>query len=451
MKSHRALIGTVIALVFAVVSLSTPARGGPVGSTPAAPTASGNAVTAWNEIAVTTLAALPGPSGGAPPASAVHVAMVQGAVYDAVAAIGPKRFRPYLLDERFPPCASRDAAAGTAAHAVLGYLLATVPGIDADRATRLAALDAQYDAFLAGIPDGWCTRQGIAAGNAAAQAMIADRLGDGRFGPSQWVPNSDPGHWQPLLVAGSPVLDPTPWVGGVTPFLLASSSQFRTRGPNDLSSAKYAREFNKVKVLGALDSTVRSDRQTYIARWWQSNPVVSWNDVARQLVTRAGLGVTKTARLLAMQDLSGADASINCWNDKYHFDFWRPWNAIPRADEDRNDATVADPDWVPLISAPYPEHPSGHMCLDGANTKVLRSFFGNRIIGRYMITSASTFLQPGDEPERSFGSFSQALAEIVKARIWAGLHFRTADLQGKALGQTVARYAARHFFQPVGH
>jgi hypothetical protein len=52
---------------------------------------------------------------------------------------------------------------------------------------------------------------------------------------------------------------------------------------------------------------------------------------------------------------------------------------------------------------------------------------------------------------RPFDHFSQALAEITEARIWAGLHFRTADLQGRALGRNVAEYAAANYFQPVGN
>src|SRR5207244_2921276 len=71
-----------------------------------------------------------------------------------------------------------------------------------------------------------------------------------------------------------------------------------------------------------------------------------------------------SARLLAMMNLSGADAAINCWNDKYHFDFWRPWQAIRQADLDGNPATAPDTTWRPLLTAPYPEHSSGHMCLD---------------------------------------------------------------------------------------
>ena len=451
MRSHRAIVGSVVAALLLAGSLTASARGGTADHPD---TTSAHTLSTWNEIAVTTLVGLPPTAGGAPSAAPIHVAMVQGAVYDAVNAIGRRHYRPYLLKKRFSARASKDAAVSTAAHAVLANIVSTVPNImDPARATLLASLATRYEDSLAGIPDGRSKAKGIAAGNAAAEAMIAARQDDGRFGPSQWVPNKAPGHWWPLNdpVTGQPLLDPTPWVGGVKPFLLKTSSQFRTRGPNDLASAAWARDFNEVKAIGAVDSTVRTKNQTYIARWWQSSPIASWNSVARQLVARERLDVATGARLFAMQDLSTADASINCWNDKYHWDFWRPWNAIPRAAEDGNRATEPQANWRPLISAPYPEHPSGHLCLDGASTRVLRGFFGNRIENRFEITSASTFLQPTDERTRSFSSFSRALSEIVEARIWAGLHFRTADLQGKALGQKVADYAADHYFQPVGH
>jgi len=446
MKTNRIVTGAVAAVVLMLGTLFTPARGGP-----AAPT--GNAVTAWNQIAVTTLTGLPGPAGGAPPAAQIHVGMVQGAVYDAVNAIEPKHHRPYLLNKRFSATASEDAAVATAAYGVLREIVATVPNLsDTARATLLQSLLTQYQDSLAGVANGPFKRQGIAAGNAAAQAMNAARRDDGRFGPSQWVPNRDPGHWWPLTdpTTGALILDPTPWVGGVRPFLLQTSSQFRTPGPNALSSTAWAKDFNEVKALGAVNSSVRTPEQTYIARWWQSTPAASWNAVARDLAVRNGLGIGDTARLLAMENLSGADAAINCWNDKYYWDFWRPWNAIPRADEDGNPATEPDPGWTALITAPYPEHPSGHMCLDGAHTRVLRMFFGDVIEGGYRITSGSTLLLPTDERTRSFGSFSQALAEIVEARIWAGLHYRAADVQGEALGQNVADYMAAHYFQPVG-
>jgi hypothetical protein len=411
-------------------------------------------VSHWNQVAATTLAAFPGPNGGAPPAFQINMGMVQGAVYDAVNAIGPKQHRPYLLKKRAGAKASIDAAVATAAYDVLSELVSTAPGRAPfpGRAGLLNTLSSEYAASLDAIDDDSFKNQGIAVGHAAADAMLEARVEDGRFGPSQWVPNSAPGHWQPLLnAAGQPILDPTPWVGGVKPFLIQSSSQFRSAPPPALGSAQYATEFNEVKSLGRATGSTRTDDQTYKAKWWQSAPVLSWNEVARQLIARNDLDAADSARLLALQNLSGADAAINCWNDKYHFDFWRPWNAIPRALEDGNPATDPDPTWAALLTAPYPEWVSGHNCLDGAHVAVLRMFFGDAQTGGFQITSVSTFLAAAEPKVRTFDTFSQPLAELIEARIWAGLHYRSADVAGQVLGRKVANYGAANYFQPVGN
>jgi hypothetical protein len=408
-------------------------------------------VSHWNQVAATTLAAFPGPNGGAPPAFQINMGMVQGAVYDAVNAIGPKQHRPYVLKRRTGAKASVDAAVATAAYDVLSELVSTAPerAPFTGRAGLLTTLASEHAASLDAITDDSFKKQGIAVGHAAAEAMLDAREGDGRFGPSQWVPNSAAGHWQPLLnAAGQQILDPTPWVGGVKPFLIQSSSQFRSAPPPALGSAQWAAEFNEVKSLGRATGSTRTDEQTYRAKWWQSAPVLSWNEVARQLIARNHLGAADSARLLALENLSAADAAINAWSDKYHFDFWRPWNAIPRALEDGNPATAPDPTWAALVTAPYPEWVSGHLSLDGAHVTVLRMFFGDAP-GSFQITS--TFVNPGGPAVRSFDTFSQTLAEIVEARIWAGLHYRSADVQGQALGRNVANYAAANYFQPVGH
>ena len=414
-----------------------------------------NEVTKWNRIAMSTLVAFPGPAGGAPPALQIHMGMVQGAVYDALNATEPKHHRPYLLNRRFGARASKEAAAATAAYRVLSHIVSTVPAsiTFANRASLLQALGLQYDASRDAVPDSPFKNQGIAAGNAAADAMIEARQGDGRFGPSAWVPNSAAGHWQPLVNpdTGLPILDPTPWVGNVRPFLIESSSQFRSDGPPALGSTTYAAEFNEVKALGGNGTTTPSARtatQTHNAVFWQSmgGPALLWNDVASDLVEGAayGIDIVDSARLLAMLNLTAADAAINCWNDKYHFDFWRPWNAIPRAAEDGNAATAPEAGWTALLTAPYPDHTSGHLCLDGAHLRVLQMFFGTDDIS-FGVTSS----QFGGET-RLFDAFSEPLEEIIEARIWAGLHFRTADVQAELLGRNIAEYMAEHYFQKVG-
>jgi PAP2 superfamily len=447
--ARKRSIGLVAVAVGAIVATL-----GAFGASAASPVeADATAVTQWNLIAASTLGGLPGPAGGAPPASQISMGMVQGAVYDAVNAITPKHHRPYLLERRFGNTASGEAAVATAAYLVLKNIVETVPQTITfpTRATVLASLQAQYVASTDAIADSPFKAEGIAAGTAAAEAMIDARKDDGRFGPSQFVANATVGYWDPVAPNGTTALDPTAWVGGVAPFLLHSSSQFRSAGPYALGSAAYAADVNEVKAIGGdgvVTPSTRDANQTYIAKWWQSNPMVSWNGVARQLIARNHLDIADSARLLAMENLAAADAAINTWNNKYHFSFWRPFQAIRRAADDGNSATSPDPTWTPLISAPYPEYTSGHMGLDGSHVTALRAFFGDAPDGGYEITSS--FVNPGGSASRSFTSFSQAVNEIVEARIWAGLHFRDADVQGLQLGIDVANFAAENYFASVG-
>ena len=147
--------------------------------------------------------------------------------------------------------------------------------------------------------------------------------------------------------------------------------------------------------------------------------------------------------MFAMADLAGADGAIACWNDKYYWNFWRPITAIHEADHDGNPATVADPTWAPLFATPpFPEHPSGHTCISGAVVETLQHFFGTDKV------SFSTFSSFSNST-RSFDRFSVAMREIIDARVWAGIHFRTADAQGHVIGRKVAHALEKNFLEPV--
>jgi hypothetical protein len=460
-RRHMHVIAAVVALaatgVLTVVGLAAP----PAASEP-------TEVLKWNRIAMSTLlvppvGTLPPVAGGAPSAAPIHLGMTQGAVYDAVNAIEPKHYRPYLLKRRFAATASEDAAVATAAYEVLSSIVQGVPQT-IDFPNRQALLNSLLAAYNDSLDDDDSPApfkaQGIAAGHAAAEAMIAAREGDGRYGPSQWrgPPNGDLdqipiGHWTPKLPNGTVMLDPTPWIGGVNPFLIETKSQFRTDGPNPLTSDAYTADFNEVKALGGdglIGSTpsARTPDQTRTALFWTGAGGPYWSVVARDLIGNHDLDLADSARLLAMMNLAAADAVINCWNDKYYFDFWRPWTAIARAAEDGNPLTdplpAGSPPWTPLRSAPYPAHPSGHMCLDGGSVGALQLFFGTDEIA----FDVSSFVIT--DHANHYDRFSQPLDEIENARVWAGLHFRTDDEQGEQLGLNVAAYMGDHFFQPVG-
>jgi hypothetical protein len=386
-----------------------------------------DAVTDWNLNATNALMV----TAGQPPQQSVpHMAMVQGAVYDAVNAIDGGH-EGYLLTSRLAsPFDSKEAAVAAAAHRVLVSL---VPA-------QQAALDAQYATALAAIPDGSSKTRGIAVGEAAAAAMIAARTNDGRFGPFRFSVGTAPGEWRPVLPAF--VNDPNAWLKDVKPFLVESGSQFRSDGPYPLTSSKYAKEFAEVKAFGPATNSARSADQTLAARYWAENPPATWNRIFRTLSAQQGLSPADNARLYAMLYLTAADALITVWNDKAHFSFWRPITAIREADTDGNPATEKDEAWLPLIpTPPYTEHSSGHSGLSGSYVATLQDFFGTDKIGWTDTNNGGL--------TRSFTRFSQAIDEIVDARVWSGIHFRNADEQGAKIGRQVAKWREQHYFQAV--
>ena len=426
MRRHSLVLVVVVVALTAIVAPvadAAPVRSGAAVKAPAETAA----VLAWNQHATDALIA----TAAQPPNVAVlHMAMVEGAVYDAVNAIDGGH-EPYLVAPRAKRWYSTDAAAATAAYRVL---VNVVPA-------QQAHLQELYQASLDAIPDGRAKDGGIRVGDAAAAAMLAARADDGRFGSFRFPVGTAPGEWRPVLPAF--VNDPNGWVARVTPFLIRDPAQFRSRGPNALTSNRYAQEFAEVQAVGSLTSTTRSADQTDAAQFWAENAVGMWNRITRQLTTERQLGNVDAARLFARLNLTAADAVIACWDDKAHWGYWRPITAIREADNDGNPATTADPEWLPLLNTPpYPDHPSGHNCLSSSVVSTLRDYFGTDKVS-FGATSAAS------GTTRSFTRFSQARQEIINARVWSGIHFRTADEQGATIGKQVAHWSRTHFFHPT--
>jgi hypothetical protein len=410
-----------------------------LGGAQASPPAQSDTVRAWNGHAAAALfnastAAVPG-AAQSPPVGTLHMAMAQLAVYDAVNSIAGGH-EPYLDGlPAGPPTASLDAAVATAAHHVLvGLGIAPVPALPQ---VVLDRLDSLYADALAAIPDGAAKSDGIAAGAAAAVAMLAERTGDGRYVPFSFPVGSGLGEWRPT--PPSFVNDPFAWVGKVTPFTLESQSQFRTKGPHEITSQAYAKEYNEVKELGSATSTSRTPEQLALAQFYIANPAEMFNRAFRTVTENEGLGVVDEARFYAQVNVSGADAFINCWDDKAHWHFWRPLTAIQNGDVDGNPRTAGDTGWAPLVAnPPYPEHPSGYNCLTGAFMNAAQSFLGKKAHLEIVNVALGA--------TRVYERFSDVPEDTIDARVYLGIHFRTPDVQGARLGKDVARWVDRHYF-----
>ena len=385
-------------------------------------------ISAWNALALTTLTADPTKK---TPEVALYLGFVQAAVYDAVVGVDG-RFAPYRFHARAPRHASATAAAVAAAHEVLvtysPYAKAT--------------LDNAYIASLANIPEGKPKSSGIAFGIRAADNLIRLRRNDGRDAPVLFTKAPAPGVWRPTPPTFTPMLDP--WLGGVTPLLVRSAEQFGPPPPPSLTSPTYTRDFNEVKAIGSLTSTVRTPAQTNTALFFSGSSIVQYNTALGDQMAWRHLDIAEAARMYAAVDMASADAAITVWRAKYDYGFWRPITAINLADTDGNPATIADPTWVPLLVTPaYPDYSSGYNVLTAAFTGGLTELFHSNHLKITLISTAV----PG--ASRFYATGSALRGDVVNARVWLGIHFRTADVVSRDLGLRLTDWALDRYFKPA--
>lgn len=433
-RARRWLAGFSAVVLIAVAGLI------PAVSVSAAPEPT-NMVLVWNENAINvigagTAATAPG-LGQGPPLSPLHLAFVQGAVYDAVNAIDGGH-APYVYGSSASPSASKAAAVAQAAHDVL---IGLTPASATAVKTRI---DDMLTASLLLIDDGAAEDAGRAVGMAAAAAMLAARNGDGRFGSHTFAVSDDVGKWRLVPPANTNVFG---WMAFVTPLTMASNDQFRTEGPLDLKSGQYATEFNEVKALGAQTGSSRSPAQESLASFVSANPLPYMNRGLREIAVAQGLSTSDQALLFVKTSMGSADALIACSNDKDHYLFWRPQTAIREAANDGNPATSPDPDWLSLYPTPgYPDHPSGYNCYTAGVWQSARLFFGTDKMA-FHLTSPGTAPIAGST--RSYSRFTGVIDDTIAGRIYTGFHFRTPDVQGAWIGKKVAQWIDKNYFAPV--
>jgi hypothetical protein len=380
------------------------------------------------------------PAYGAPPSRAYLAAMVQLSVHDALNSITP-RYESYNVIPLANPGADPDAAVAAAAHDVLIHELSRAP----DSAGKIAAralVETAYANALGAIPDGAAESQGVAAGQAAAAAMILRRTNDGSatrdlpytLGPGVGVYQPTPPAFLAPQFAGFALM-PT--------FVINSPSQFRADPAEilDTTSDAYARDYNEVKRLGntVTRSAAPDSEESKIARFFPGGGA-DWEAVARTIVQGLGMDRWEHARLFALIDASSADGAMSFYDTKYTYNFWRPVTAIRWAD-DGNPATEPDPTWSSyIVTPPYPDYTCGLPTIAGASTEVMRRVFGSDEVP-YTFTAAGV--------TRHYDRLSQAAQEAADARVYGGIHFRTGCEMGVRMGEKIGRFVVLHALKPL--
>jgi len=387
--------------------------------------AAGNVVIDWDEKAVSIVQPATGPL---PLLAVRNIAILHVAMFDAVNSIEP-RYKPYKVRLPATPDTSKEAAAAAAAGAVLIKL---VPDAAADVQSTLTS-------YLASLPDGEAKSQGIKLGEAVAAKILEIREKDGGSAADAYRPRTKAGVYIPTPITFG-------WqLATMTPFALASPSQFRAKPPPPLKSAEWAMNYNEIKDLGAKNSTKRTARQTEDARFWLNVGPRAYNPLPRQIVTAKNMDVLDSARFMALFSVAAADALIAVMDAKYKYEFSRPITAIRNGDIDGNPATERNATWQPIDATPmHPEYPCAHCIVSSSASAVLEGLLGTDEIPEVSLTSPFV---PG--VTHHFTSLRAFGDEVANARICAGFHYRFSTVAGREMGQKIGTYVVKSVMQPA--
>lgn len=396
-------------------------------------TARADVIADWNLIGIGEAVAASRP-GGSP---SIDLATMHAAMYDAVQAI-EKDYQPYRVGDVPNASGSPIAAAAKAARDVL---MARFPA-------RAGTINTTYENYLAAntidVNDA-----GIAVGTYVAAKLLSYRSCDGSLPipAAFFIGGTGIGEWRPTPNAFS-AMNPGPYLGQVTPFFMTRPTQFRPDAPPAITSKRYARDYNEVKLYGAKTGSLRSADQTDLANFWGGNTFAAIYSGVRDVAANHVDNVSDSSRLFALVAMSQADTIIGVWDAKYHYNFWRPQTAIRNGDADGNPSTEGDANWESMILNPaYPDYTSGANGVSSSTMFAMEHFFETDSIAFSMTT---TNTGPTNQDTRNYTSFSQATQEVVDGRVLLGIHFRFADEASVGIGKNVAKWGFKNYLRPVG-
>lgn len=440
-------------------------------TTTTATTLSPAAVLEWNTIAVDASGTDHGtaqPEQMGPGRASRAMAIVHVAMFEALIAIRGG-YQSYLKFPRAASGASLDAAVARAAH---DTLVALFP-------SQKTALDERYATAIARLADNDARAQGEDVGARVAAAALANRSGDGSSRPEPKVGvdhacSNDPMHWRPDPMSQSPLALGAHWME-VRPFVMRSADQFRCIPPPAPGSDEYRRALAEVQALGGDGQTTPTRRtltETVIGLFWAYDGIPNlcapprlYNQIVTLIAVQRGTGTMELARLLALVNVSMADAGIACWDSKWHYDLWRPVCAIREA-ATADSFAVSDPTFTPLgapasntskfnFTPPFPAYPSGHATFGGTVFQMLRSFYGTDDIAFDFVSDELNGVTKDNSGQvrprivRHFDTLTQAEEENGQSRIYLGIHFSFDKTEGIKQGRQVADLVFREIYRPL--
>jgi membrane-associated phospholipid phosphatase len=384
-----------------------------------------------------------------PPLVARNLAMVHTAMFDAYNAV-ERRYDSYLELPPLNTATNEDFAKAAAVSAAYHVAKSLYPEAGFAPLWQQTLLETLFS-----VTDNIAKENGREYGQQVARKMLDMRANDAQAtGPLSNAPLDSitqaqvtPGHWQPTPPSySSPLLPNWPQA---TPFVLNSADQFRVDTPPALDTDDYRAAVDEVMRLGGSVSSQRTPDQTEIAHFWADGggtftPPGHWNQIASEAMDQAPRSQLENARTFALLNLTLADAGITSWDAKFHYNYWRPIDAIRALPPAARDNTV---EWVPLLTTPpFPSYTSGHSTFSGAAAQMLTQVFGENFAFTSTMDSSRQTAPP---VKRSFTSFHQAAAEAGMSRIYGGIHFNFDNTPGLLSGSQVAQFVWTTTLLPI--
>ena len=382
----------------------------------------------WMDFARRTEeAAAPSPDAAATPDHAHARSQAALAMFEALNAID-HRYESYLGLTPGDPRASQQAAAVTAAYKVLSFHF---PG-------QKESLEDSYSLAMDGIADARAREAGEEIGKKAAKLALKAGNIDPSVEQRPYLPQATPGTWVPTAL---PLTEP--FMVAFKPWFLDRADSVRPGPPPALTSARYARDLEEVRRLGAVDSRKRTPHQTRMAKYRITPDMMP---ALRMEADQKGRRLVDNARLFALFEMISNDGSMAMSDAKLHYNFWRPITAIRNAANDGNPETPADPSWRPLIRTPnHPEYPCAHCLYASAWAELMKSVEGNtppwgvRVASRSVPNAAIQVLP----------SWDRWVEEVNFSRTLGGVHYRFSNEAGEEMGRRITRLALARAMRPL--
>lgn len=302
----------------------------------------------------------------------------------------------------------------------------------ADNVADLDALEARFAAqYATSVPPG-LSKKSVQFGRAMGAAVFATSRDDGgdegyltNF-PTTYIPPQGPGRWEPTA-PGQLALQPY-WGTTVRTFALSSAAECDPGGPPAYSEQPGSEFYGEANEIYQIGNNLTQEQRT-IARFWADGPgTISGPGhsvaIVNQILVQEGADLGVAAEAYARIGVATADAITALWRVKYAYDLIRPVTYIQR---------VIDPSWTPLLpTPPFPEYASAHSTQSAAATTSLEYLFGEEVPFVDHTHDADGFAP------RSFDRIYAAAEEAGMSRMFAGIHFRSGNIEGLSMGRCVA-------------